>query len=46
VTPGEDDLRRGRLLWDYLRLGVPAGPADCLLVSRAVPDGSDFPHRG
>jgi uncharacterized SAM-binding protein YcdF (DUF218 family) len=30
LTPG--DLRRARLLWDYLRLGVPARPADCLLV--------------
>lgn len=29
---GEEDLRRGRLLWDYLRLGVSATPADCLLV--------------
>jgi uncharacterized SAM-binding protein YcdF (DUF218 family) len=32
VTPTEDDLQRARLLWDYLRLGVPARPAECLLV--------------
>jgi len=32
VTPTADDLRHGRLLWDYLRLGVPARPAECLLV--------------
>jgi hypothetical protein len=32
VTPTASDLRRARLLWDYLRLGVPARPAECLLV--------------
>jgi uncharacterized SAM-binding protein YcdF (DUF218 family) len=32
MAPAGDDLRRGRLLWDYLRLGMPAAPADCLLV--------------
>jgi uncharacterized SAM-binding protein YcdF (DUF218 family) len=26
------DLRRARRLWDYLRLDVPAQPAECLLV--------------
>jgi DUF218 domain-containing protein len=28
----DTDLRHARLLWDYLRLGVPVAPADCLLV--------------
>jgi hypothetical protein len=32
VTPTASDLRRARLLWDYLLLGVPARPAECLLV--------------
>jgi DUF218 domain len=32
VIPTAGDLRRARLLWDYLRLGVPARPAECLLV--------------
>jgi uncharacterized SAM-binding protein YcdF (DUF218 family) len=32
VKPDDTDLRHARLLWDYLRLGVPAAPADCLLV--------------
>jgi hypothetical protein len=32
VTPTPSDLLRARLLWDYLRLGVPARPAECLLV--------------
>jgi hypothetical protein len=32
VTPRTDDLRRARILWDYLRLGIPVRPADCLLV--------------
>jgi hypothetical protein len=32
MTPAADDLRHARMLWDYLRLGVPARPADCLLV--------------
>jgi uncharacterized SAM-binding protein YcdF (DUF218 family) len=32
VTPTATDLRNARLLWDYLRLGVPARPAQCLLV--------------
>jgi hypothetical protein len=32
VTPTPGDLLRARLLWDYLRLGVPARPAECLLV--------------
>jgi len=31
VTPAAD-LRHARLLWDYLRLGIPARPAECLLV--------------
>ena len=30
--PAPDDLRHARLLWDYLRLGTPARPAECLLV--------------
>lgn len=32
MIPTADDLCRARLLWDYLRLGVPVGPAECLLV--------------
>jgi hypothetical protein len=32
VTPTTDDLRHARLLWGYLRLGIPVRPADCLLV--------------
>jgi DUF218 domain len=32
VTPSTDDLRHARLVWDYLRLGIPVRPADCLLV--------------
>jgi hypothetical protein len=32
VTPTTHDLRHALLLWDYLRLGVPVRPADCLLV--------------
>jgi uncharacterized SAM-binding protein YcdF (DUF218 family) len=32
MTPAAGDLRHARMLWDYLRLGVPARPADCLLV--------------
>jgi hypothetical protein len=32
MTPAAGDLRYARMLWDYLRLGVPARPADCLLV--------------
>jgi DUF218 domain len=32
MTPTDSDLRSARLLWDYLRLGVPARPAECLLV--------------
>jgi hypothetical protein len=32
VTPTPDDLSRARLIWDYLRLGVPVRPAECLLV--------------
>jgi hypothetical protein len=32
VTPTDQDLRHARLLWDYLRLGIPVRPADCLLV--------------
>ena len=32
MTPTTDDLRHARLLWDYLRLGIPVRPADCLLV--------------
>lgn len=32
MTPTASDLRRARLPWDYLRLGVPARPAECLLV--------------
>jgi uncharacterized SAM-binding protein YcdF (DUF218 family) len=32
VTPTADDLSRARLIWDYLRLGVPVDRAECLLV--------------
>jgi hypothetical protein len=32
VTPAAGDRDRARLLWDYLRLGVPVRPAECLLV--------------
>ncbi len=32
MTPATEDLRHARLLWDYLRLDVPVGPAECLLV--------------
>jgi uncharacterized SAM-binding protein YcdF (DUF218 family) len=32
VTPSAEDLRHARLLWDYLRLGIPARPAECILV--------------
>jgi uncharacterized SAM-binding protein YcdF (DUF218 family) len=32
VTPTADDLRHACLLWNYLRLGTPVRPADCLLV--------------
>jgi hypothetical protein len=32
VTPDDKDLDRARRLWDYLRLGAPAAPAECLLV--------------
>jgi hypothetical protein len=32
VTPTTDDRHHARLLWDYLRLGIPVRPADCLLV--------------
>lgn len=32
MTPTASDLRRARLLWDYLRLGIPVRPAECLLV--------------
>ena len=32
MTPTSDDLSNARLLWDYLRLGVPARPAECLFV--------------
>ncbi len=30
--PAADDLRHARTLWDYLRLGQPVRPAECLLV--------------
>jgi uncharacterized SAM-binding protein YcdF (DUF218 family) len=30
--PTTDDLRNARLLWDYLCLGIPVQPAECLLV--------------
>ena len=32
MTPTADDLNRARLIWNYLRLGVPVRPAECLLV--------------
>jgi hypothetical protein len=32
VTPATSDLRNALLLWDYLRLGTPARPAECMLV--------------
>jgi len=32
MTAAADDLRHARMLWDYLRLGVPVRPADCLLI--------------
>ena len=32
MTPTADDLCRARLLWDYLHVGVPVRPAECLLV--------------
>lgn len=32
MTPTARDLRHARLLWDYLRLGVPVRSAECLLV--------------
>lgn len=32
MTPASSDLRRARLLWDYLRLGIPVRSAECLLV--------------
>jgi uncharacterized SAM-binding protein YcdF (DUF218 family) len=32
VTPTASHLRNARLLWDYLRLGIPARPVECLLV--------------
>jgi hypothetical protein len=32
VTPTADKLHGARLLWDYLRLGTPVRPAECLLV--------------
>ena len=32
MTPTASDLRHARRLWDYLRLGVPARAAECLLV--------------
>lgn len=32
MTPTAEDLDRARVLWDYLCLGVPVRPADCLLV--------------
>ena len=38
MTPAAADLRHARLLWDYLRLGIPARPAECLLV----PGGHDI----
>lgn len=31
-TPTDTDLRRGRKLWDYLRLDTPVHEAECLLV--------------
>ena len=32
MTPAASDLRNAGLLWDYLRLGAPARPAECMLV--------------
>lgn len=32
MTPTASDLRNARFLWDYLRLGIPVQPAECLLV--------------
>jgi hypothetical protein len=32
VTPTASDLRHARLLWDYLRLGIPVRATECLLV--------------
>ena len=32
MTPTASDLRNADLLWDYLRLGMPVQPAECLLV--------------
>jgi hypothetical protein len=32
MTPTANDLRLARLLWDYLRLGIPVWPAEYLLV--------------
>lgn len=32
VIPTASDLRRARILWDYLCLGIPVRPAECLLV--------------
>ena len=32
MTPAASDLRNARLLWDYLRLGTPARPAECMLI--------------
>lgn len=31
-TPTDTDLRRGRILWEYLRLDTPVHEAECLLV--------------
>jgi hypothetical protein len=30
--PTASDMRNARMLWDYLRLGIPVEPAECLLV--------------
>jgi DUF218 domain len=32
VTPTASDLHQAGLLWDYLRLGIPVKPAECLLA--------------
>lgn len=32
MTPTADDLGYARVLWDYLRLGIPVRPAECLLL--------------
>jgi len=32
VMPAATDMRHARQLWDYLRLGIPVRPAECLLV--------------